>query len=157
SGLPTVVDDDVLLAMIQMTCRRNGYFIQKIEKSGEREDRRTVQFSIHEIIRLLGWDNSSKSYARVIVSLFRWKTMTLTYTDSWRDNEEKRFVSRTFNVLDEVSIFGGTSRGHSNQGTLPFSSFTWNANVFKSFEDGFLKDLDFGLYRALKRHIARRM
>lgn len=106
-----------------------------------------MNFSLHKVVKLLGWDDGAKSYTRLIVSLLRWKAILLTYHDSWRDNSEKRYVTKTFNMLDEVSVF--TSQGRRSaapgQSQLPFSSFAWSEVIFKSFEDGFLKNLDFGL------------
>ena len=103
------------------------------------------------LVKLLGWDDGSKSYTRVIVSLLRWKAVLLTYHDSWRDNSERRWNSRTFNMLDEVTIYsrpGRRARDSGNgQGALPFSSFLWSEAIFKSFEDGYLKNLDFRKYK----------
>ena len=42
-------------------------------------------------------------------------------------------------------------------GSLPFSSFTWDETVFKSFQDGYLRNLDFDEYASLGLPIAKRM
>nr|WP_261341188.1 replication initiation protein [Fimbriiglobus ruber] len=146
--MPNPIDEDVLLALIQLT-RKNGF------------ENRRVNFSLYEVVKLLGWDDGSKSYTRVIVSLLRWKAVLLTYHESWRDNSERRWLSRTFNMLDEVSIYtspGRRSKADSNgQSQLPFSSFAWSEVVFKSFQDGYLKNLNFPVYKALGSRIAKRM
>ena len=58
-GLPTEKDDEVLLGLIQLT-RLRGFADRK------------VFFTRHELIRVLGWRDDSKSYARVEASLNRW-------------------------------------------------------------------------------------
>lgn len=63
-GLPTEKDDEVLLGLIQLT-RLRGFADRK------------VFFTRHELIRMLGWRDDSKSYARVEASLNRWTGVTL--------------------------------------------------------------------------------
>ncbi|HEX5220372.1 MAG TPA: replication initiator protein A [Verrucomicrobiae bacterium] len=70
-GLPTEKDDEVLLGLIQLT-RLRGFADRK------------VFFTRHELIRMLGWRDDSKSYARVEASLNRWTGVTLFHApDFW--------------------------------------------------------------------------
>ncbi len=57
-GLPTEKDDEVLLGLIQIT-RLHGF------------KERKVPFTRQELIRMLGWRDDSKSYARIEESLNR--------------------------------------------------------------------------------------
>jgi Replication initiator protein A len=117
-GVPTANDDDVILALIELTRRKNGLV---------KDAPRIVQFSLYELIKLLGWNHSSRSYQRLVVSLLRWKAVTLTYVNAWRIKGEKEWLSRTFNIFAEVTIFWGESpKRHPRgvQGVLPFSSIT---------------------------------
>ena len=52
-GLPTALDDEVLLGLIQLTRLRDF-------------DDRKVPFTRHQLLGILGWRNDSKSYARQI-------------------------------------------------------------------------------------------
>ena len=58
-GLPTSLDDEVLVGLIQMTKRRSNFTDQK------------VAFSRYELIELLGWPQSGQSYKRIEEALRR--------------------------------------------------------------------------------------
>jgi len=55
-GLPTAVDDDVILGLIQLTKMVNNF------------TSREVEFSRLDFIKLLGWPDSGDSYRRLSVS-----------------------------------------------------------------------------------------
>ena len=146
-GLPTALDDEVILGLIQVT--RAADFSS-----------RTVFFSRYELIRLLGWPDGGKSYRRLEKSLKLWLGVTLYYENAWWDKQATAWVDEHFHVLDNVVLYGN-SRKRRN-GVLAAaetrrSSFTWNAVVFRSFEAGNLKPLDMDLYRNLKLPTAKRM
>src|ERR1051326_2091359 len=48
-SLPTVVDDEIVLAMMQLTKRANGFTSP------------VVEFSLGELCRILGWNDSGKN------------------------------------------------------------------------------------------------
>src|SRR4051812_32743401 len=66
-GLPTAADADVIVALIQLTRRRNTF------KSA------TVPFTRSELVEILGWPESGNSYRRLTESLLRWSTTSLQY------------------------------------------------------------------------------
>lgn len=142
-GLPTAVDDDVILGLIQLTKMVNNF------KS------RDVEFSRLDLIKLLGWPDSGDSYRRLATSLKRWLSVTLLYDNAWRDNRNGDWVTKGFHILDNIEL--NNSRGHSVQGELFPSKITWNKVVFESFEAGYLKSIDYGLYLRLRHAIAKRM
>src|SRR5205814_9550718 len=88
-GLPTELDDEVLLALIQITRQRDF------------ADRK-VPFTRHELIRLLGWRDDSKSYHRLEESLNRWTGVTLYYNKAWWNNAKKCWMDEKFHILDNV-------------------------------------------------------
>lgn len=136
-GLPTPADDEVILGLVQLT-------------SQQRFASRTVPFTRYQLIRLLGWPDDSKSYARVKESLFRWLGVTLHYEKAWWSKADQCWVDKGFHLLDEVKLLDRRSR-------TARSSFTWNETVFQSFAAGYLKRLDFEFYRSLKSDLAKRM
>lgn len=146
-GLPTAIDDEVVLGLVQVT------------KAAGFSDRR-VQFSRYELIRVLGWRDEGRSYRRLEQSLKRWLGVTLYYENAWRDNVQKRWVDAHFHLLDELVLYHrtrpqtgiGAKGGHT-----AVSFFTWNEVVFRSFQAGFLKQLDLAFYRGLKSAVAKRM
>ena len=148
-GLPTALDDEVLLGLIQLSCDR-GFADRK------------VHFSRYELIKLLGWRDESKSYKRISESLNRWTGVTLQYDKAWWSKEEQCWVSETFHVIDQVSVYdreriARRRKMASGSPEKALSSFVWNDTVFESFQAGYIKSLDFDFYKSLDSAIAKRM
>jgi Replication initiator protein A len=142
-GLPTALDDEVILGLIQLTKVRNNF------------TERTVHFSRYELIHLLGWADNGVSYRRLEESLDRWVRITLDYQRAWWDNRQKGWVDEKFHILERVSLFD--SARDCGKPTLPFSLFTWNEVVFESFRAGYMKRLDLAFYLNLHHATARRV
>src|SRR6478735_9805523 len=149
-GLPTAVDDEVMVGLIQLTKRRNNYTEPK------------VSFSRYELIELLGWPQNGQSYQRIEEALHRWVGVVLMYENAWWDNAAKSWVDENFHVLDNVTVYDrerrGPTKGKPRRGgaagkkgaggaePLPLSSFRWNEVIFRSFQSGNLKQLDLEFY-----------
>ncbi len=160
-GLPTSLDDEVLVGLIQLTKRRSNFTDAK------------VQFSRYELIELLGWPQSGQSYRRIEEALHRWVGVVLMYENAWWDNAAKSWVDENFHVLDNVTLYdrerrvssarsGKASRGEKAGGRadktpLPLSSFRWNEVIFQSFQSGNLKQLDLEFYLRLRLPTTKRM
>lgn len=148
-GLPTALDDEVILGLVQLTAK------QKFQ------DRR-VHFTRRELIRELSWRDESKSYARIEESLKRWLGVTLYYDKAWWSKEEQCWVDESFHILEQVTLFD-RDRIARRKKSLPddpkagLSSFMWNDVVFTSFRTGYIKQLDFDLYKRLRSPIAKRL
>lgn len=148
-GLPTALDDEVLLGLMQLSCDR-GFTDRK------------VHFSRYELIKLLGWRDESKSYKRIEESLNRWTGVTLQYKKAWWSKEEQCWVNETFHVIDQVTVFDREriERRRKMAKEAPekaLSSFVWNDTVFQSFQSGYIKALDFDFYKSLDSAISKRM
>ena len=162
-GLPTSLDDEVLVGLIQITKRRSNFTDPR------------VQFSRYELIELLGWPQSGQSYRRIEEALHRWVGVLLMYENAWWDNAAKSWVDENFHVLDNVTLYdrerrrpsprsraakGGGDRPGSSRGDktpLPLSSFRWNEVIFQSFQSGNLKQLDLEFYLRLRLPTTKRM
>jgi len=159
-GLPTSLDDEVLVGLIQLTKRRSNF-----------TDAR-VPFSRYELIELLGWPQSGQSYRRIEEALHRWVGVVLMYENAWWDNNAKSWVDEQFHVLDNVTLYdrerwrrstaraAKTGKGSSpktEKPPLPLSSFRWNEVIFQSFQSGNLKQLDLELYLKLRLPTTKRM
>src|SRR4051812_17882926 len=103
-GLPTSVDDEVLVGLIQLTKRRNNF-----------SDAR-VPFSRYELIELLGWPRSGPSYKRIEEALHRWMGVMLIYENAWWDNAAKSWVDENFHVLDNVTLYDRERRRLPSKG-----------------------------------------
>jgi plasmid replication initiation protein len=144
-GLPTALDDEVILGLIQLT-REEGFV-----------DRR-VPFSRYNLIRLLGWRNEGKSYSRLETSLKRWLGVTFFYENAWWDKTAQSWVDENFHILERVSIYDRKRRLNCSGMAEPaLSMFVWNEVVFRSFQSGYLKQIDMKLFRHLKSPIAKRL
>ena len=141
-GLPTSKDDDVLLACIQLS-RLNDFAT------------REVSFSRYEILRLLGWADESRNYERVATSLRRWKGLSIFSDRAFYDHEQKSWVNRDFGVFDNLVIYRReVVQGKAAPGC---SRFVWNEVLFRSFQSGYLKQLDWNLYCQLTSPVAKRL
>ncbi|GAC1471340.1 MAG: hypothetical protein NVSMB9_17360 [Isosphaeraceae bacterium] len=160
-GLPTSLDDEVLVGLIQLTKRRSNFSDAK------------VPFSRYELIELLGWPQSGQSYRRIEEALHRWVGVLLMYENAWWDNAAKSWVDENFHVLDNVTLYDrerrrplprskGTKSDRSGTGKgdktpLPLSTFRWNEVIFQSFQSGNLKQLDLEFYLRLGLPTTKRM
>ena len=146
-GLPTALDDEVLVGLVQLTTR------------GRRLGR-TVQFTRYQLLDLLGWRKEGKSYRRLQQSLNRWLGVTLYYDKAWWDKAEQSWVSENFHVLESVTLYERDqhrARGRKVTEPAGLSSFTWSEAIFRSFQAGYLKRLDMEVYRSLRLAIAKRL
>lgn len=142
-GLPTSTDDDVILALLQLTKQQNNF------------TRPEVQFTRLQLIEMLGWADKGASYSRIIQSLDRWSSTHLKYRNAWWDNEGRRWTNGAFHIIDEYKINDG--RSANGQGDLFRSHVTWGKAFFKSCQAGYLKSLDYTLYVNLDFHTSKRM
>src|SRR3954470_15493913 len=136
-GLPTAMDDEVMVGLIQLTKRRNNYTDPK------------VAFSRYELIELLGWPQNGQSYQRIEEALHRWVGVVLMYENAWWDNAAKSWVDENFHILENVTLYdrerrkpaGKSARSASSSrrggrkaaaggAPLPLSSFRWNEVIF---------------------------
>ncbi len=148
-GLPTALDDEVILGLVQLTAKSNF-------------GTKKVHFTRYELIKELDWRDESKSYERIEQSLRRWLGVTLYYDKAWWSKEEACWVNESFHILEQVTLFDKERRERrkrANPGDelAGKSSFVWNEVVFNSFKSGYLKSLDFDLYKRLKSPVAKRM
>lgn len=141
-GLPTALDEDVLVFLMKLTKQANGFTDPK------------VHFSRYQVIQLLGWDDGGKSYKRLDESLHRWAGVTLRYKRAWWDKRGQRWKDQAFHVLESVELCGREYGG--DQLNLPLSNFTWNGVLFASFQSGYMKRLDLEVYKQLHLSGSRR-
>lgn len=146
-GLPAALDDEVILGLIQLS-------------KANRFESRDVAFRPAELIRLLGWRLEGRSYDRIEKSLRRWLGITLYYDNAWWDKERKAWVDEHFHLIDHVVIRRRLRRGSVAAGSVERAvgwSFAWNEVVFRSFQAGYMKQLDMNMYRSLKSPAAKRL
>jgi hypothetical protein len=141
-GLPTAADDEILLGLVQLS-RQQGFISPR------------VYFTVYQLLRIIGWQTSTKNYRRVNDALNRWLGVSLYYDNAWRDKATNQWVNQKFHFLDNVEIYKQGSA--TTSGKEGISSVKWNEMVFRSFQSGNLKALDFQVFRQLDTAIAKRM
>ena len=143
-GLPTALDDEVLLGLIQLS---------KLNQFADR----IVRFTRYQLIQLLGWRNESKSYERLEASLNRWMGVTLYYKNAWWNKQHQCWVDEKFHVLDNTRLFQRENSGSGATEDGNSSAFIWNEVIFQSFQAGNLKGIDFDFFRELRGAVAKRL
>jgi hypothetical protein len=137
-GLPTASDDEVLLGLLKLTV-----------DDGFRD--RKVFFTRYELLRILRWTTEGRSYVRLQKALDRLSGVRIKATNAFYDNESKSHSTRNFGILDGYEINDGRSLEPKP------SFFTWSDVLFKSFQVGFIKKLDFDYYLGLKSAVSKRL
>ena len=123
-GLPTAKDDEVILGLIQLTRRANNF------------TDRTVRFSRSDLIRLLGWPDTGPSYKRLTLAFHRWLGVSLHYENAWWDKAQGRWTTLGFHIIESFKLDLRGERTPAGRLELPLSRFTWNEDVFRSFQAG---------------------
>jgi hypothetical protein len=146
-GLPTALDADVIVALIQLTKLKNDF------------KKPVVNFTRYELLRLLGWNNEGRSYRRLDESLTRWVGVTLHYANCWWDNRSKTYGDATLHILESAIILEGKCKSHDDDSrvSLPLSSFTWNKVFLESCHADNLKYLDVSIYFSLVHSASKRL
>lgn len=146
-GLPTAMDDEVILGLIQLTGRSDF------------SDRR-VFFTRYELLKLLSWPDTTRNYHRLEQSLNRWLGVTLYYEKAWWSKEEQSWVNEGFHILDHVQVLDQERQRRAAKKATDEagkSSFVWNEIVFNSFKAGYIKQIDFEFYKGLKSAVSKRL
>jgi plasmid replication initiation protein len=146
-GLPTAMDDEVILGLIQLTGKSDF-------------ENRRVFFTRYELLKLLNWPDATRSYRRLEESLNRWLGVTLYYDKAWWSKEDQSWVNEGFHLLDHVQILDQERQRRSakKQGEEAGKcSFSWNEIVFNSFKAGYIKQIDFEFYKSLKSAVSKRL
>src|ERR1700730_5356085 len=141
-GLPTAPDDEILLGLLQLSR------IQNFEA-------RTVSFTPYQLLKVLGWSINTNNYRRLKESINRWLGVTLYYENAGRDKKTGQWIDASFHFLEQVEFYKPGQESKLSPDGL--SVFKWNDLVFRNFQEGNLKILDFHLYRALEGSITKRL
>jgi hypothetical protein len=145
-GLPTAKDEDVLIGLLQLTKAKQDFTDA------------TVYFTRLELIDLLEWPNHHWSYSRLAKSFERWRAVSISYKQAWRDNRNRQWLNRTgFGLIDSFELTDARRAGTAEIIGEGRSWYRWNGYLFDSFRAGFLKKLDYDVYKGLDSQIAKRL
>lgn len=138
-GLPNSLDNDVIVGLIQLS-KIQGF------------KNRTVKFSRYQLIKLLGWNSDGYHYKKIKDSLKKWKGVNLYYKNAWRDPIRKNWITQMFSLIDNIEM-----NDPKDVYSPEFCSISWNEIVFKSFQNGNVKNISYWFYNQLKLPTSKRL
>ena len=144
-GLPTAGDEDVYVALMELT-RKLGFSDRK------------VNFSRYELAKRLGWSPCGKTYSRIEQALLRLANVNIHASNAFWDNAKRSYVTVSFSLIQEYQLYDEKPRkGEKLRSDPPSSFFMWTERLFESFKSGYIKFLDTELYFKLNSATARRL
>lgn len=145
-GLPGTLDQDVYVALLQVVHGRGG-----VPEDG------WIDFSIYELMRLLGRTLGGRDYEQVKRSLDRLASTSISTKNSFYRKRTKSYLSdETFHLLDKIK--------HSQYTDYENERGTWERTWVKlsdffveSYRANYLKTLDSEFYWSLNSSVAKRL
>jgi len=139
-GLPNSKDEEILLGLISLTKLKTDF------------TSRELRFTRYELAKHLRWPTDGRSYRRIDEALERWTATTLRFENSWWDAEDKEWKDVLFHVI-ETAIIG---RPHV-KGKGGIVTVQWSSVAFKSFQAGYIKNINLQFYQSLDSAAAKRL
>jgi hypothetical protein len=137
-GLPTQKDEEIYLGLMKYSYDYNGFSDAE------------VKFSRTALFELMGWQRSKWAYDRLAKGLHRLVGVRLSYENHWRDNADKQWRDQgAFGILDSFELRDSKAAGNTSTFAEHHSMFRWGAVLFRSFDSGYLKKIDYELARSL--------
>lgn len=138
SNLPNWWDQDVLISLQVLTNRKNGF------RSA------VVEFSIYELLKLMGLKNDGRNRQRIAESLDNWQGVRFKYSH-WRSGD--RWLNPSaFCLIQDYNL---TRRGR--RAPEQPQVFTWSRVFLESVQASHTKGFDAEFYFKLKLPTTRRM
>jgi len=145
-GLAHEFDERVYVALMAVT-RKQGVVSRK------------VTFSVYALLKLMGETTDSKHYRSVERSLERLLRASITAEGAFWDADRKELVHLVngFHLIERywLSYKEGNAEVVEREGAPGY--IVWGDELWRSFQAGYLKELDLGLFFALGTPIARRL
>lgn len=139
-GLPNSKDEEILLGLISLTKLKTDFAT------------RELRFTRYELAKHLGWPTDGRSYRRIDEALERWTATTLRFENSWWDAEDKEWKDVLFHVIESAII--GKPNGRGKGGIV---AVQWSSIAFKSFQAGYIKNINLAFYQSLESAASKRL
>jgi hypothetical protein len=138
-GLPGPVEQDVYLVLMERAKEMN--FAHP-----------TMQVHLRNLCQRLGWTVGGTQVDRIKKALHCLAQTSITAENAFWDHQRKAYVSKTFHILDEVTI---PEYQEGQEVHLLPTSVRWGEHVFNSIQAGYLKYLDLRFYFSLERNLSK--
>lgn len=145
-GLPTEFDERVVVALMAVTAEQ-GFQSRK------------VPFSVYHVLQVMGIQRNSTSYDSVRRALDRLVGVTIYAEGAFWDNGEGAWVrlKSGFHIIEKywLAFLEGDERVRATEGVPGY--FVWSEDLWKSIQDGYIKQLDLDRYYGLALPLSRRL
>ena len=144
-GLPRWFDDDVLLALIQLSKLQSDFQSPRVD------------FSRYQIVQLLDLDGGGDTYQRIKESILRMYAVTIECERSWYIKEKKQWCPGTkpIRIFADAHVYA-ESDSDPTQSSLSLSYVEFSQQIFESLSTGFVRTFDLDRYNRLKTPAAKR-
>jgi hypothetical protein len=139
--LPGRFDYDVYLAVLELLERRGG-----MPESG------TLEFSVGELVSILGLERGGRTDKEVKESLKRIALTGIESENAFWSNDARRYITDTFRLWDVHFDHGERPSGVKSRHQIEFGKL-----FVRSFEEQYLRGLDTGFYWELSSPLAKRL
>ena len=146
SGLPTEFDERVYVALMAIT-HRHGFADRK------------VPFSVYQLLKIMGESTDNRHYGSVERSLERLMRASIMAEGAFWDKEKREVVGMLsgFHLIDRfwLAYKERDRRVVEKEGTRGY--VVWGEELWRSFQVGYLKQMDLGVFFSLATPVARRL
>lgn len=137
-GFPGPIDDDVLMALLELTREQGGS--------------KRVYFSRYDLLKRLGWPINATYYTRLETSFKKLAAVRVEAINAFGDRSKKRFVNMGLTVIQEWKLNSETRGGEKSSYVL------WSDRIAESIHQELTRYLDATFYfEELSSAIERRL
>jgi hypothetical protein len=137
-GFPGPIDDDVLMALLELTREQGGA--------------KKVYFSRYDLLKRLGWPINANYYTRLETSFKKLAAVRVEAINAFGDRSRKRFVNMGLTFIQEWKLNSETRGGEKSSYVL------WSDRIADSIHQELTRYLDASFYfEELNSAIERRL
>lgn len=125
-GFPGPADDDVLMALFELTREQGGS--------------KKIFFTRYQLCKKLGWPLNTFYYSRIESSFRKLAGIHIEATNAFADKERKKFINMGFSIIQEYKLFDETA------GREKLSYVLWSDRIAASISQKLTKYLDASFY-----------
>lgn len=125
-GFPGPADDDVLMALFELTREQGG--------------NKKIFFTRYQLCKKLGWPLNTFYYKRIESSFRKLAAVHIEATNAYADQERKKFINMGFTIIQEYKLFDESA------GREKLSYVLWSDRIAASISQKLTKTLDASFY-----------
>lgn len=125
-GFPGPADDDVLMALFELTREQNGA--------------KKIYFTRYQLCKKLGWPLNKFYYKRIESSFRKLGAVHVEATNAYGDRDRKKFINLGFTIIQEYKLYDETANGSK------LSYVLWSDRIAASITQKLTKYLDASFY-----------